>query len=160
MSRSSSFPTSMQALLADIVRQKKWQGRFELHQLFARWQALVGMEIAQHAVPSLFRGRVLWVDVSDSIWLQQLQFLKSELLGKLNGALQGERVEDIRFQLNSDLLWAAEPQKQVQAHSSPPPDAAQQQAMDDLLKSVPDAELRQAMKNCWFKFHSLPGRQG
>lgn len=145
----------MHTLLSEIVKRKKWQGRFELHQVFARWPALVGAEVSRQAQPSLFRGRVLWVDVSDPIWLQQLQFLKMDLLAKLNKSLDGERVDDIRFQLAREPL--CEPQgPSTPSGPRPEPDEDEALAMDRLLQTVPDPDLRQAMKRCWHDFYGLP----
>jgi len=39
------------------------------------------------------------VHVSSSAWLHQLQFLKAELLNKLNDNLKNERIEDIKFKI-------------------------------------------------------------
>ena len=39
------------------------------------------------------------VNVSSAPWMQQLQFLKPELIEKLNETLGKELVEDIRFKI-------------------------------------------------------------
>ena len=155
MRRKKSSPIPMHSLLAEIVSRKKWQGRFELHQVFERWQSLVGREISRHAVPQRFQGRVLWVDVSDSVWHQQLQFLKNDLLTKLNNSLHKEKVEDIRFQLKDGLAAELAPRPEKQWTRSTPSEA-EIAAMERHLRDVEDEELRLAMKRCWYDFYGLP----
>ncbi len=146
----------MHSLLAEIVTKKKWQSRFELHQVFERWQALVGTEISRHAVPSRYRGKVLWVDVSDAVWHQQLQFLKHDLLTKLNRSLPKECIEDIRFQLAKTGADFFQDETPLYTPPKTEPAPEESSAMDRLLESVEDKELRQAMKRCWHDFYSLP----
>jgi len=159
MRRAKSSPTPIHSLLAELVRTKKWQSRFELHQVFEKWQTLVGKEISRHAQPNRYRGKVLWVDVSDSVWLQQLQFLKNDLLLKLNRSLPNEEVEDIRFQLSSDLALTVNDQAEQPApRAAIVPSGEEVTAMDEMLQSVEDEELRQAMRRCWHDFYGLPGK--
>lgn len=158
MRRAKSTPIPFHSVLAEIVRDKKWQGRFELHQVFGRWQALVGVEISRHARPNRYHCRVLWVDVSDSVWHQQLQFLKNDLLVKLNRSLVNEQVEDIRFQLTSGWHGEQDNEKEV---SPPPsaPSAAETAEIDRQLSYVEDEELRAAMRRCWDNFYGLPDKR-
>lgn len=156
MRRSKSSPTPVHTLMAEIVRKKKWQSRFELHQVFERWQALVGKEISRHAQPNRYRGKVLWLDVSDSVWLQQLQFLKNDLLVKLNRSLPQEQVEDIRFQLKNGWQDPDGHDHDALPTPSPIPSAGEVADIDGHLKDVEDEELRAAMKRCWQDFYGLP----
>jgi predicted nucleic acid-binding Zn ribbon protein len=60
---------------------------------------VVGAAIAQNTRPEAIKGKLLLVNVSSAPWMQQLQFLKPELIDKLNQTLGKELVEDIRFQI-------------------------------------------------------------
>ncbi len=63
------------------------------------WDQTVGPPISDHAKPFAVKGSLLLVHVSSSAWLHQLQFLKAELLDKLNHGLKNERVEEIKFKI-------------------------------------------------------------
>ncbi|MFW6114770.1 MAG: DUF721 domain-containing protein [Thermodesulfobacteriota bacterium] len=67
--------------------------------LWKIWDGLVGPEIASHAQPSSIRKGTLVVKVSDSVWLQELEFRASELRETLNHALEREAVRKIRFRV-------------------------------------------------------------
>jgi predicted nucleic acid-binding Zn ribbon protein len=63
------------------------------------WEKAVGPPISDNAKPFAVKGSLLLVHVSSSAWLHQLQFLKSDLLEKLNRGLKNERIEDIKFKI-------------------------------------------------------------
>lgn len=64
-----------------------------------RWEEAVGPERAQHSRPVGMRGSVLEVAVDTSVWCQQLQLQRSEILGALRGLLGDEAPADLRFRV-------------------------------------------------------------
>ena len=60
---------------------------------------IVGDVIAQNAKPAAFKGKVLLVHASSSTWIHQLQFLKQDMISKLNGALGKALIEDLKFKI-------------------------------------------------------------
>ena len=73
----------------------------ELARVWRVWDCAVGSVIAKNAQPAAFKGKLLLVYVSSSTWLHQLQFLKKEMLAKLNAALDKPMVEEIKFKIGS-----------------------------------------------------------
>ena len=142
-------PDHISSLLGDMIKRRKWQDRFELHEVFNFWNQAVGKEISKHATPAKFRGKVLWVDVSDSIWMQQLQFLKTTLIEKVNKQFDSVEVEDIRFQLKLP------DQDSHEEHRLPLRQAGSIASDDDArkfhrsLEEIDDPELQDAMIRCW-----------
>jgi len=63
------------------------------------WDGVVGKRIAQHARPSSIRKGVLMVKVTDSVWLQDLEFMAEMIREKLNSRLQREAIRKIRFKV-------------------------------------------------------------
>jgi hypothetical protein len=59
------------------------------------WPEIVGDHVARHTWPDSVRHRKLYLVAENSVWLQQLLFLKPELLAKINGAADGEALTDI-----------------------------------------------------------------
>ena len=82
-------------------------GQFRKHQdldlglVFERWDAAVGPEIAKNARPAAFKQGVLVVNVPASAWIQSLQFLKADLMEKLNQALSADLVKEIQFKVGN-----------------------------------------------------------
>ena len=71
----------------------------DLTELWQQWAAAVGPAVAENARPAAVKGRVLTVNVTSSAWMLQLQFLKADLIARLNRSLGEERVTDIRFRV-------------------------------------------------------------
>jgi hypothetical protein len=142
-------PDHISALLGDMIKRRKWQGRFELHEVFAFWEKAVGKEIAKHANPAKFRGKVLWVEVSDSIWMQQLQFLKMTLLEKINKQFKAVEVEDIRFQLRLPRQERPEVARPPLRQAGAPPTAEDARRFGQDLEHIDDPDLKAAMVRCW-----------
>jgi len=65
----------------------------------ACWEQAVGAEIAAHCRPSALRGGVLEVTVDSSVWCQQLQMRRDEILGGLRSALGADAPADLRFRV-------------------------------------------------------------
>ena len=73
----------------------------ELVRVWELWEAAVGQAIAANTRPAAFRGKLLVVEVTSSTWLQELQFLKSDLITQVNAALGKPLIGDIRFKIGS-----------------------------------------------------------
>ena len=67
--------------------------------IWAEWSATVGATIAAHAQPSQLRRGVLVVAVDGPDWMQELQYVKRDLVAKLNARLGTTVVRDIYFVL-------------------------------------------------------------
>ena len=163
----SNSPTDLGSLLASALQQKNWQRRLRLHQVFLFWDEVVGSAISRHAQPQVIKGSVLWLAVSDSIWMQQLQFERHHLLELLNGRLgEGERatgsarveveaplrLTDLKFQLDPSLgrCRQTKPPTKAAVHEIDPNRFGQ---FSESLNSIPDPELRESMKRLWLTMH-------
>jgi predicted nucleic acid-binding Zn ribbon protein len=63
------------------------------------WPRLVGPRIARHARAVAFRDGTLQVEVEGSAWMQELGYLRRELVQRINQELGGEPVRAVRFTL-------------------------------------------------------------
>ncbi len=65
--------------------------------VFEVWEEAVGKKVASHTRPQRIKGGRLFVGVSDSAWLQELSFLKENIIKKINKRLGEETVKEIFF---------------------------------------------------------------
>ncbi|UCD31377.1 MAG: DUF721 domain-containing protein [Desulfobacterales bacterium] len=63
------------------------------------WDSTVGENIAANAQPEAFKGKILLVHVTSSVWMQHLQFLKEDIINKINEALGETFIEEIKFKI-------------------------------------------------------------
>ncbi|MCJ7773806.1 MAG: DUF721 domain-containing protein, partial [Desulfobacterales bacterium] len=71
----------------------------DLTKLWDLWEDAVGQTIAENTRPAAFKGKILVVYVSSSTWMQQLQFLKKDIIANVNKALGKELIEEIKFRI-------------------------------------------------------------
>lgn len=71
------------------------------HRVWDLWGETVGPAIARVTAVGQVRFRTVYVNVCDSVWMQQLTFMEEEILQKLNEKMQGEGFDRIFFRLGS-----------------------------------------------------------
>ncbi len=139
-SRLDSFGT----ILAGVAHRLGLESKLFEARLRRHWPDIVGEPIATHTRPDQIRFKKLCVFVHNSVWLQQLTFLKPVLLEKVN-AMAGETlVTEIVLRIGEFSAERA---------SSPPPstlEATQPQPSAELLREaalhtqgIQDPALRQ-----------------
>ncbi len=71
--------------------------RVEEHFAFVYWDSVVGKEIAKQTEPTKITRGILFVKVKDSVWRNELQYFKNEIIEKLNKRIGKKVIEDIKF---------------------------------------------------------------
>jgi len=61
------------------------------------WDEIVGEIVARRTRPIRLKNRVLQVKVSNSVWMQQLQFMKGMIIEKLRHQMGRNSLDDLRF---------------------------------------------------------------
>jgi predicted nucleic acid-binding Zn ribbon protein len=87
------------SVVHNVMRTYRNDNDAGLMQVWQVWNRIVGDAVAQNAQPAAFKGNLLLVHVSSSPWIQQLQFLKQDIISKLNQALVKESVKEIKFKI-------------------------------------------------------------
>ena len=86
-------------IIGDVLKYYRREADGEILMVWQIWDSIVGDVISQNAKPAAFKGRVLLVHVSSSTWIHQLQFLKKEMIAKLNHALGKTLIDDLKFKI-------------------------------------------------------------
>lgn len=92
-------PAPLGTILQQTIEASRMDVNLDAYRLWQQWKKVVGPAIAENTQPEVIKGKLLLVNVSSSPWMQQLQFLKPELIEKLNETLGKELVGDIRFKI-------------------------------------------------------------
>ncbi len=93
--------TAIGDVLAQVLRGYERKARSDLSRVHRVWDDCVGAAIAANTRPVALKGARLVVVVTSSAWLHQLQFLKQDLIERLNRRAGGDIVEDIRFRIGT-----------------------------------------------------------
>lgn len=92
-------PKPISSILEKTLKALEIDVPLKAHSIWGAWKEIVGESVALHAQPRSIQNRILFIDVSHSTWIQQLQFLKPTLIEKINAYLGEPLIEDIRFRL-------------------------------------------------------------
>ena len=87
------------SIIADVLKTYRRESDAELVEVWQVWDEIVGDVIAANARPAAFKGKILLVHVSSSTWIHELQFLKKEMIAKLNDTLGKASIDDLKFKI-------------------------------------------------------------
>lgn len=68
------------------------------------WPKAVGSKIAAQTRPDSLRNGTLFVKTVSSVWVQQLHFMREEILNKINQLLTKPVINEIRFVVGYSLV--------------------------------------------------------
>ena len=86
-------------VLRQVMKTAGMASNARLSKIWEIWNGAVGDGIAANAAPAAFKGKLLIVHAESSAWMQQLHFLKKEMIANLNRALGEDLVHDIKFKI-------------------------------------------------------------
>lgn len=95
--RRRKSPEPIAIALQPIIEKLDTEGQFGLLRLAQIWPELVGEGIARRTEVGGLKFHTATIRVSTAMWIQELNFLKSEILARLQVRLGAEVVRDLRF---------------------------------------------------------------
>lgn len=146
-------PIPLAEALAAVYASKQWQRQWRLFRLAQDWPTIVGTEIGRLTAPAFFRQDVLWIFVQDSAWMQHMQYIKLDLLTRLNRVMAEQPLTDIRWLLQPSLP----PGREQQQTDALPVSPQQDQRFRAMAESVANPECRQALQRLWQTLGIDPG---
>jgi hypothetical protein len=145
MRRSYAF-SSLSTVLEGLAKRLGLDSKLLEFRLRREWPQIVGAQIGAHTRPDQIKFKKLFLLVENSVWLQQLTFLKPTLLEKINAAAGEELVTDIALRVgdfSGEHPGAADDEKErSQMIAAPPPDAEALAQAAAHAEVVQDPELR------------------
>lgn len=154
-------PTLLSGILKTAFERNGWDDRLLRADAWRSWEEVAGQEISLHAWPERFQGDTLVVKVSDSIWMQQLSFIKREILGRLNARFPARaQFKNIRFELGDveglRSLWATKghniPDKDKKGAEEPCAEPWITERANDIVKEIKDGELADCLRRLHIKY--------
>lgn len=115
------------------------------YQVFSLWGKIVG-DIAKYAKPRRLQGDVLFVATASSVWSQELYFMREAIVAKVNQALGGQHIREVRF---SEHMWGAADDGDAVRREGPvalPQDAAEAARLKSLGGEIADPVLLSAFR--------------
>ena len=143
---SSGPLVSFGTILSGVAKQLGLETRLIEVRIQQQWPVLVGEPIGSHTWPVQIRSHKLYLLVANSVWLQQLTFLKPALLAKLNAEAGSELLTDIVLRVGEIPSQQPEPAPPTPA---PPKAAASDQELAEFAvhaSAIQDPGIRQRFR--------------
>jgi len=77
-------PQTMETTLGRLVDQQGWGTELRVHGVLARWDLIVGADIAGHCRPERYAETELTVRTDSTAWATQLRLMAATLVRRLN----------------------------------------------------------------------------
>ncbi|MGB9713136.1 MAG: DUF721 domain-containing protein [Dissulfurimicrobium sp.] len=160
-------PILLSGILKTAFERRGWEDRLSRAEAWRSWEEVMGHEIPLYAWPDRLQGKdTLVVKVSDSIWMQQLSFIKNEMLDRLNARLPNRmRFKNIRFELGDvdglRSLWHSKGRDSWDKKDAgiPAPDPRVMETAEAMVRKINDKELAECLKRLYVKYVQGKGRQ-
>ncbi len=120
------------------------------YSILGAWNEIAGTTVAAHSQPRSIRNHILFIDVTHSTWMQQLQFLKPTLLEKVNAFLGETLIQDIRFKVGKVLpRTPSSSSKDLRGQEDLGEETLKR--IEEIIQKIEDREVRRALKDVLMK---------
>ena len=130
--------------------------KIQEQEILNSWEKAVGEGVAERTQPVSLKNRVLQVKVANSVWMQELQFMKGLILEKLHQQTGKNILRDLRF-----FIGEIEPsgekyrnkKKEVNPTDGQPLGLteAERERIDRSLFGITDPEMREILGRIYAK---------
>jgi hypothetical protein len=97
MGKRIKKPLRVGDILKNYCNRVGLSSRMNEQRLLDAWKEAVGEEVAKRTEPIRIKNRILYLKVTNSVWMQQLQFMKELIVKKLHEKTGIDFLQDIRF---------------------------------------------------------------
>lgn len=98
-------PQPLDQLMSKLVAEHGWASDVAVHGLFARWDLIVGAEVAEHCRPERFVDGRLAIRADSTAWATQVRLLAPTVLQRLHEELGSDLVERIEVRAPQGPSW-------------------------------------------------------
>ncbi|HZD39211.1 MAG TPA: DUF721 domain-containing protein [Terriglobales bacterium] len=156
MARKDSHIERLGSVLEQSLKRFDLSSRLNEYGVWPIWDEVVGPTVARNAQPEKIRNGTLFVKVTSTVWMQQLQYMKDVILEKLNQRLGSVIVKKIFFIAGQgDAEFGAVKEGLPAAAPKAGPEA---KADGQFLDSLQDPEIRKAFQRL-LNVYSRHGRK-
>ncbi len=142
-----NWSRTVSKVLPEIASHNGWEEKLDMYSFFPVWDQVVDDYIAECTKPLKIVRGVLWLEVENSTWMQQLQFEKMRILNDINATLKLSRIKDIKFLLPQDNFEEKKEDVQI-AFVAPDPEALKK--FEKQAAMIEDDTIRDALVRLWY----------
>ncbi len=148
MEKSTRKPSKIGEVLEHFFNQAGLQQKFQEQKILNAWKETVGEAIAERTQPIRIQNGVLYVKVTNSVWMQELQFMKGLIREKIQEQSGNKFLIDLHFFMGEiDFPEAGMREKKKTGREQPMRDLSrdERERIDKELAGMQDLELRKIL---------------
>lgn len=88
---------SLKELVGEFIQQNKLATELETKTIEDIWKQETGIAITKNTKITYYKNGVITVKTKTPVWRNELSLQKQEIIDKINGRLNKNKVKDIRF---------------------------------------------------------------
>jgi len=152
-------PQPLHSILKKTLKALEIDVPLKAYSIWGAWDEIVGESVAAQSQPRSIRNRILFLEVSHSTWMQQLQFLKPTLLEKINSFLGEPLIQDIRFKLGRIFPSIPSPLK-TRSLEDEKLDKATLNRIERMVQKIEDQEVKKSLREVLINSAKMEGYRG
>lgn len=102
-------PQPLGRVARDLAKKRGWSAQVAEGTVLGNWTAVVGHQIADHAVPTSLNDGVLSVAAESTAWATQLRMIQAQLLAKIAAAVGDGVVTSLKITGPTAPSWRKGP---------------------------------------------------
>ena len=136
-------------ILEDVLKKRNIYVKIKEYEVLNIWDKVVGEYVSENAKPETIRNKILYVNVKNSLWMQELVFLKNGFINSINKYMGIEVVKDINFKIR-ELKKQENRKKGIPRRKINLKDADIIK-IEMLVSSIKDKEIKEIIKEVMIK---------
>ena len=136
-------------ILEDVLKKRNIYVKIKEYEVLNIWDKVVGEYISKNTKPETIKNKILYVNVKNSLWMQELVFLKNGFINSINKYMGIEVVKDINFKIR-ELKKQENRKKGIPRRKINLKDADIIK-IEMLVSSIKDKEIKEIIKEVMIK---------
>jgi len=132
--------------LPKLLKSKKLAVDILDYRITDVWYRAVGPQISAQTIPVKFKNHTLYVNVSTPAWMQQLHFMKQEILNKVHAEWGNDEIQNIHFTIGNIPSVPLRPENHISDFNPRLLKERDKRLIRENLSQVRDTELKAILK--------------
>ncbi|HPD18399.1 MAG TPA: DUF721 domain-containing protein [Candidatus Goldiibacteriota bacterium] len=88
-------------IIEDFIKKTNIMETIESDFIFENWEKIVGKDISKMASPIKLYKDKLFINVENSVIMEEMNYRKKELINKINLVFKDKKIKDIIFKIQT-----------------------------------------------------------
>ena len=84
--------------IKEYIKVRKLSAQIDVGKIQANWEKIVGQKISKNIIITEIKNKKIFLKCSNSMWKHEAQYLKQEILEKIQKETKNKEIEEIIIQ--------------------------------------------------------------